>query len=180
MEAERAKFGINDKQLRSSKISKELTKLFPWMPSLMGKKWKKTGWPTRTIRLPITKFMNSLVKFAYIFLSRIKYSSVSPSFTLSRKEKVGQYIRKKTHKPKTLRFWIEGGVISLYGFDSCFILVGFLRFPHLDSPITVHFIVTLYIMLENIHGPFQEIIKALNMIVHQWQQNFKYDSGKSK
>jgi len=38
MEAiERAKFGINDKQLRSSKISKELTKLFPWMPSLMGK-----------------------------------------------------------------------------------------------------------------------------------------------
>ncbi|BAU01452.1 inactive ATP-dependent zinc metalloprotease FTSHI 3 [Vigna angularis] len=38
MEAiERAKFGINDKQFRSSKISKELTKLFPWMPSLMGK-----------------------------------------------------------------------------------------------------------------------------------------------
>lgn len=38
MEAiERAKFGINDKQLRSSKIRKELTKLFPWMPSLMGK-----------------------------------------------------------------------------------------------------------------------------------------------
>ncbi|CAJ1947270.1 unnamed protein product [Sphenostylis stenocarpa] len=38
MEAiERAKFGINDKELRSSKISKELTKLFPWMPSLMGK-----------------------------------------------------------------------------------------------------------------------------------------------
>ncbi|KAE9612598.1 putative ATPase, AAA-type, core, peptidase M41, FtsH extracellular [Lupinus albus] len=38
MEAiERAKFGINDKQLRSSKISKELSKLFPWMPSLMGR-----------------------------------------------------------------------------------------------------------------------------------------------
>ncbi|KAG5112057.1 hypothetical protein AAZX31_13G036000 [Glycine max] len=38
MEAiERAKFGINDEQLRSSKISKELSKLFPWMPSLMGK-----------------------------------------------------------------------------------------------------------------------------------------------
>jgi len=30
----------------------------------------------------------------------------------------------------------------------------------------VHFIVTLYIMLENIHGPFQEII-----------QGFKYDSA---
>nr|KYP38941.1 Cell division protease ftsH isogeny 4 [Cajanus cajan] len=38
MEAiERAKFGINDKQFRTSKISKELTKLFPWMPSLMGR-----------------------------------------------------------------------------------------------------------------------------------------------
>ncbi|GAU36098.1 hypothetical protein TSUD_277080 [Trifolium subterraneum] len=38
MEAiERAKFGINYKQQRSSKISKELGKLFPWMPSLMRK-----------------------------------------------------------------------------------------------------------------------------------------------
>lgn len=42
MEAiERAKFGINDKQLRSSKISKELNKLFPWMPSLMGRSDRK-------------------------------------------------------------------------------------------------------------------------------------------
>ncbi|CAI8584337.1 unnamed protein product [Vicia faba] len=42
MEAiERAKFGINDKQLRSSKISKELSKLFPWMPSLMGRSDRK-------------------------------------------------------------------------------------------------------------------------------------------
>ena len=42
MEAiERAKFGVNDKQLRSSKISKELSKLFPWMPSLMGRSDKK-------------------------------------------------------------------------------------------------------------------------------------------
>lgn len=38
MEAiERAKFGINDKQLRPTTISKELGKLFPWMPSLMRK-----------------------------------------------------------------------------------------------------------------------------------------------
>lgn len=44
MEAiERAKFGINDKQLRSSKISKELGKLFPWMPSLMGRSDKQDG-----------------------------------------------------------------------------------------------------------------------------------------
>lgn len=34
---ERAKFGINSKQRSSSVISKELGKLFPWMPSLMGK-----------------------------------------------------------------------------------------------------------------------------------------------
>ncbi|CAK7335139.1 unnamed protein product [Dovyalis caffra] len=38
MEAiERAKFGISDRQLRPSTISKELGKLFPWMPSLMGR-----------------------------------------------------------------------------------------------------------------------------------------------
>ncbi|XP_010549946.1 PREDICTED: probable inactive ATP-dependent zinc metalloprotease FTSHI 3, chloroplastic [Tarenaya hassleriana] len=38
MEAiERAKFGINDKQVRSKTIGKELSKLFPWMPSLVGR-----------------------------------------------------------------------------------------------------------------------------------------------
>ncbi|XP_041004244.1 probable inactive ATP-dependent zinc metalloprotease FTSHI 3, chloroplastic [Juglans microcarpa x Juglans regia] len=38
MEAiERAKFGINDKQLRPSTLSKELGKLFPWIPSLVGR-----------------------------------------------------------------------------------------------------------------------------------------------
>ncbi|KAG8384544.1 hypothetical protein BUALT_Bualt04G0128900 [Buddleja alternifolia] len=38
MEAiERAKFGINERQTSSSTISKELGKLFPWMPSLMNK-----------------------------------------------------------------------------------------------------------------------------------------------
>ncbi|XP_062009698.1 probable inactive ATP-dependent zinc metalloprotease FTSHI 3, chloroplastic [Rosa rugosa] len=38
MEAiERAKFGINDKRLRPTRISNELGKLFPWMPSLTGK-----------------------------------------------------------------------------------------------------------------------------------------------
>ncbi|TXG57847.1 hypothetical protein EZV62_015676 [Acer yangbiense] len=38
MEAiERAKFGIDDRQLKPSTISKELVKLFPWMPSLMGR-----------------------------------------------------------------------------------------------------------------------------------------------
>ena len=38
MEAiERAKFGINDGQPRSNTLSKEIGKLFPWMPSLIGK-----------------------------------------------------------------------------------------------------------------------------------------------
>lgn len=38
MEAiERAKFGINDRQLRPTTLSKELGKLFPWLPSLMRK-----------------------------------------------------------------------------------------------------------------------------------------------
>jgi len=39
---------------------------------------------------------------------------VSLSFTLGRNEKVEQYIRKKIRKPNALRFWVEGGVISLY------------------------------------------------------------------
>ncbi|KAF4348087.1 hypothetical protein F8388_010050 [Cannabis sativa] len=43
MEAiERAKFGINDKQLRPSTIGKELGKLFPWMPSLARKSDTRT------------------------------------------------------------------------------------------------------------------------------------------
>ena len=38
MEAiERAKFGISDKQLRPSTLGKELDKLFPWMPALVGR-----------------------------------------------------------------------------------------------------------------------------------------------
>ena len=45
----------------------------------------------------------------------VRYSSVSLSPTLSRNEKVEQHIRKKTHKPNALRFWVEGGVIPLYG-----------------------------------------------------------------
>jgi len=39
--------------------------------------------------------------------------SLSP--TLGRNEKVEQHIRNKTHKPNALRFWVEGGVILLYG-----------------------------------------------------------------
>jgi len=50
------------------------------------------------------------------------YSSVSLSFTLSRNEKVEQHIRKKTHKSNALRFWVEGGVISLFRLGSCLIV----------------------------------------------------------
>jgi len=54
--------------------------------------------------------------------------------TLSRNEKVEQHIRKKTHKPNVLRFWVEGGVISLCGFDLVLILVRSLQFYPLDYP----------------------------------------------
>lgn len=38
MEAiERAKYGINDRQLTPSSLSKGLGKLFPWMPYLAGR-----------------------------------------------------------------------------------------------------------------------------------------------
>ncbi|KAL2895948.1 putative inactive ATP-dependent zinc metalloprotease FTSHI 3 chloroplastic [Bienertia sinuspersici] len=40
---ERAKFGINNKQPTASVISKELGKLFPWVPSIMGKSDSRTG-----------------------------------------------------------------------------------------------------------------------------------------
>jgi len=48
---------------------------------------------------------------------------VSLSPTLNKNEKVKQYIRKKTHKPTTLRFWVKGGVILLCMFDLFLLLV---------------------------------------------------------
>ena len=39
--------------------------------------------------------------------------SLSP--ILGMNEKVEQHIRKKTHKPNVLRFWVKGGVVPLYG-----------------------------------------------------------------
>jgi len=47
---------------------------------------------------------------------------VSLSPTLGKNEKVEQHIRKKTHKPNALRFWVKGGVILLYGFSSVLIV----------------------------------------------------------
>jgi len=51
----------------------------------------------------------------------VRYSNVSLSPTLSRNKKVEQHIRKKTHKPNALRFWVESGVILLY-VGSCLII----------------------------------------------------------
>jgi len=45
----------------------------------------------------------------------VRYPSVSLSPTLSRNERVEKHIRKKTHKPNTLKFWEEGGVIPSCG-----------------------------------------------------------------
>jgi len=64
----------------------------------------------------------------------VRYPSVSLSPTLSRSEKVEQHIRKKTHKPNALRFWVEGGVILLCGFGSVFILVRSPQFCPLGLP----------------------------------------------
>jgi len=59
---------------------------------------------------------------------------VSLSPTLCRNEKVEQHIRKKTHKPNALRFWVEGGVIPLCGFGSVLILVKSPRVSPLELP----------------------------------------------
>jgi len=59
----------------------------------------------------------------------VRYPSVSLSLTLSKNEKVEQHIRKKTHKPNALRFWVEGGVIPLYGLTHFSFLFVFPRFP---------------------------------------------------
>ena len=53
----------------------------------------------------------------------VKNPSASLSPTLNKHEKVKQYIRKKTHKPTALRFWVKGGVIPLYMFGLFLLLV---------------------------------------------------------
>jgi len=60
-------------------------------------------------------------------INLVRYLSMSLSPTLSKNEKVEQHIRKKTHKPNVLRFWVECGVILLYRFGSGLILVRFFR-----------------------------------------------------
>jgi len=62
----------------------------------------------------------------------VRYSSVSLSHTLSRNEKVEQHIKKKTHKPIALRFWVGGGVIPC-GVTHFFILVCLPKVSPLDS-----------------------------------------------
>ena len=57
----------------------------------------------------------------------VRYPSVSLSPILSRNEKVEQHIRKKTHKPNALRFWVEGGVIPLSGLTLVSFLFGLLK-----------------------------------------------------
>ena len=73
--------------------------------------------------------------------------SLSP--TLGKNEEVEQHIKKKTHKLNALRFWIEGGVILLYGFDSVLIvwdLPGFL--PKILPTITFIEIIRFSLVVE--------------------------------
>jgi len=72
--------------------------------------------------IQLIEIIQNLLKL-FLSLPVVRYPNVSLSPTLSRNEKVEQHIRKKIHKPNVLRFWVEGGVISLYGFDSVLILV---------------------------------------------------------
>jgi len=44
-------------------------------------------------------------------------------FILSKNDKIGRYIKKKTYKLITLGFWIKNGVNISYEFDSVFILI---------------------------------------------------------
>jgi len=84
----------------------------------------------------------------------VRYPSMSLSPILSRNEKFEQHIRKKTHKPNALRFWVEGGVIRLY-VGSVLIFVRSpvlpLRFSQKKNlPFTIYFvsrIIILYVLL---------------------------------
>jgi len=58
--------------------------------------------------------------------------SLSP--TLGKNKKVEQHIRKKTYKPNALRFWVEGGIIPLYGFNSVLIVRDLSGVSPSDSP----------------------------------------------
>ena len=61
-----------------------------------------------------------------------KNPSVSLSPTLARNERVEHYIRIKTHKPFTLRFWVESGVNVLCGWAQISLV---LYFPNETSSI---------------------------------------------
>jgi len=67
------------------------------------------------------------------FMFYVRYLSVSLSLTLGKNEKVEQYIRKKTHNPNVLRFWIGGNVIPLYGLAQFSLFDISLRFSPSDS-----------------------------------------------
>jgi len=60
----------------------------------------------------------------------VRNPSVSLSPTLNKNEKVKQYIRKKTHKPTALRFWVKSGIIPLCMFGPFLLLV---RSPRLSE-----------------------------------------------
>jgi len=48
-----------------------------------------------------------------IYSTTVRYASMSLNFTLSKNEKVEHHIKKNTHKPNILRFWVEDGIILL-------------------------------------------------------------------
>jgi len=86
---------------------------------------------------------------------------------LSRKEKFEQHIRKKTHKPNALRFWVEGGVILLYVWP-ILILVRSPRFCPLGLPHRNHFVeVQILIRIFEIDKPI--FLKIWNFLKEKYK-----------
>jgi len=61
-----------------------------------------------------------MYKTRLLFLTtlRVRDSIVSVGPTSSKNEKVHQYIRRNSHKPIALRYWVGGGDNPLCGFSS--------------------------------------------------------------
>ena len=49
----------------------------------------------------------------------VEFSNINLSFILNKYKKFKPYIRKKTYKFNTLKFWVKNCIFFLYAFDFC-------------------------------------------------------------
>ena len=94
----------------------EVSSESPVFPLKLPNKWYQSRWFAAWASI-VWLYIESLPDRGFkwgSFMIKVRYLSVSLSPTLSRNEKVEQHIRKKTHKPNALSFFVEGGVIPLY------------------------------------------------------------------